>query len=69
MKQFDNDILPKSRQRIDSALATWQSGQGGLMSVLDARRMALDNEMKRLELLADAAKRQINLQYYAGKAS
>ncbi len=69
LKQFDNDILPKSRQRIDSALATWQSGQGGLMSVLDARRMALDNEMKRLELLADAAKRQINLQYYAGKAS
>jgi cobalt-zinc-cadmium efflux system outer membrane protein len=68
IQQFDEDILPKSRQRTDSAIASWQAGQGNLMAVLDARRMTLDNEMKRLDLVADAARRRVNLEYYAGEA-
>lgn len=68
IRQFDEDILPKSRQRTNAALVNWQAGQGDLFSVLDARRMTLDIEMKRLDLLADTARRRVNLEYYAGAA-
>lgn len=66
INQFDTDILPQSQQRIDAALAAWQSGQGTLAAVLDARRMALDNHMKRLQLATDAARYRIAIQYFAG---
>lgn len=66
IKQFDIDILPQSQQRIDAALAAWQAGQGTLAAVLDARRMALDNRMKRLQLTMDAARYRVALQYFAG---
>lgn len=65
--QFDTGILPQSEQRTAAALAAWQAGQGTLATVLDARRMALDNRMKRLELVTDAARRRVNLLYLAGE--
>ena len=66
IKQFDIDILPQSRQRIDAALTAWQAGQGTLAAVLDARRTDLDNHMKRLQLTMDAARYRVALQYFAG---
>ncbi len=68
IEQFDMEILPQSRQRIDAALATWQAGQGTLAAVIDARRMALDNGMKRLELVTAAARYRVTLQYFAGES-
>lgn len=69
LKRFDSEILPQSEQRTAAALAAWQSGQGTLASVLEARLMALENRMKRLELEADAQKHRINLAYLAGEES
>lgn len=66
IRQFDADVIPQSRQRVDAALAMWQAGQGTLAAVLDARRMAFDNQIKRLELVSDAARYRIALQYFAG---
>lgn len=65
--RFDSVILPQSAQRTAAALAAWQAGQGTLAAVLDARRMALDNRMKRLDLVTDAARRRVHLLYFAGE--
>ena len=67
LKRYDTAILPQGEQRIGAALAAWQSGQGTLTAVLDARRMALENRLKRLELELDTAKHRVNLQYLAGE--
>lgn len=64
--QFDNEVLPQSQQRTDAAVVAWKAGQGSLASVLDARRMALDNRMKRLNLVTEAARYRLALQYFAG---
>lgn len=69
LKLYDQQILPQSEQRIAAAMATWQNGQATLASVLDARRMALDYRLKRLELQTDSAKHRLNLQYFAGESS
>lgn len=65
LQQFDAEVLLQSRQRVDAATAAWQAGQGTLAAVLDARRMALDNELKRLNLFTDAARYRVALQYFA----
>lgn len=69
LKRFDTEILPQSEQRTAAALAAWQSGQGTLLGILEARRMTLENRIKRLELEADAQKHRINLAYLAGEGS
>ncbi|TXH04495.1 MAG: TolC family protein [Nevskiaceae bacterium] len=68
IRQFDADILSQSQQRVDATLAAWQAGQGTLTAVLDARRIALDNRMKRLQLATDAARYRVALQYFAGES-
>lgn len=68
LKRFDEQVLPQSEQRVAAALAAWQNGQATLDTVLAARRMALENQLKRLELQVDAARHQLNLQYLAGES-
>lgn len=67
LERYDQDILPQSAQRIEAAQLAWQSGQGTLAAVLDARRMFLGNRMKRLELERDAAINRLNLQFLSGE--
>lgn len=67
LRQFDSDILPQSEQRSAVAVAAWQAGQGTLAAVLDARRMALDNRMKQLELQTQAAQARVHLLYFVGE--
>lgn len=69
LARYDQDILPQSAQRIEAARLAWQSGQGLLAAVLDARRVDLDNRMKRLALEKDAAMHRLNLQFLAGEPS
>lgn len=69
LRMFETDILPQGQQRIDAAAAAWQSGQGTLAAVLDARRMALDNRMKQLALQVDAAKYRVHLLYFSGEGT
>lgn len=68
IRQFDAEVLPQSQQRVEAALAAWQAGQGTLAAVLDARRMVLDNRIKRLDLVTNAARYRVALQYFAGEA-
>lgn len=62
--RYEASILPQAKQRITAALATYQSGRGDLNAVLDARRASLDLELQRLSLQVDAARAQLQLQYF-----
>ncbi len=62
--RYETSILPQAKQRITSALVTYQSGRGDLNAVLDARRASLDLELQRLSLQVDAARAQLQLQYF-----
>lgn len=64
--RYDDSILPESRARIEAARLAWASGSGTLAAVLDARRAALEAELRRLELEADRAKHALALRYLAG---
>jgi outer membrane protein TolC len=66
LARFDAEILPHSTQRVDAALASWRAGTGTLAAVLDARRAALEHQLKKLELELDAARHRVNLLYLAG---
>jgi outer membrane protein TolC len=39
---YRNEIIPRSRQALESAQAAWQSNRDAFRDVLDARRMLLD---------------------------
>lgn len=69
LQRYRDEILPQGEQRIAAATAAWQSGRGTLAAVLEARRMALDNQLRQLDLQADAQKHRINLKYLAGENS
>lgn len=63
--RYDEVILPDAAKRTESALASYAAGSGALVPVLDARRSLQDIRMQRLDLLIDATRHQINLQYLA----
>ena len=67
LTHYDKDILPQSAQRVEAARLAWQSGQGTLSAVLDARRVDLENRMKQIDLKKDAAMSRLNLQFLAGE--
>ena len=67
LMRYEQEILPQSTQRLEAARLAWQSGQGTLVAVLDARRVDLQNRLKRLELERDTAMNRLNLQYLAGE--
>lgn len=66
LARYDQDLLPQSAARIEAARLAWQLGQGTLGAVLDARRVDLENRLKRLDLERDAAVNRVTLQYLAG---
>ena len=67
LMRYELQILPQSTQRLEAARLAWQSGQGVLVAVLDARRVDLENRLKRLELEREAAMNRLNVQYLAGE--
>ena len=67
LARYERDILPQSAQRVEAARLAWQSGQGLLAAVLDARRVDLENRMKQLDLKKDAAMSRLSLQFLAGE--
>src|SRR5437879_10481185 len=56
LMRYEQEILPQSTQRLEAARLAWQSGQGVLVAVLDARRVDRENRRKRLELEREAAR-------------
>jgi outer membrane protein TolC len=65
---YDREIEPQSKLGIEAATAAWRSGNGTLGQVLDARRVRLDVLLARLDLVFDAAKRRIEIDYLMGGA-
>lgn len=63
LQDYDAKLLPQSQSRIEAALAGWRSGRAMLREVLEARRMALDVQMSRLDLQYDAARHLVQLNY------
>lgn len=64
LERYDSALLPRSRARVQSALAAYQSGQTPLTAVLDARRSLLDAELMRLDLAAEVLRERLQLQYF-----
>jgi outer membrane protein, heavy metal efflux system len=65
LARFDSSLLPQSKARISAALSSYGAGSGTLKDVLDARRMALELAMQKLDLQLDSAKHQVQLRYFA----
>lgn len=65
LTRYDESLLPQSKARIEAALSSYGAGSGLLKDVLDARRMALDIAMQKLDLQLDSAKHQVQLRYFA----
>ena len=65
LARYDSSLLPQSKARIEAALASYGAGSGTLKDVLDARRMALELAMQKLDLQLDSAKHQVQLRYFA----
>jgi outer membrane protein TolC len=64
LRRYDDRLLPESRRRVAAALADYQSGQGPLAAVLEARRSLLESELMRLELAAQVARDRLALRYF-----
>jgi outer membrane protein TolC len=62
---FDRDIIPEARRRVDAAQGAYAAGRGDFNAVLMARRGLLDTQLQRLALAVDAARAQVRLQYFA----
>jgi outer membrane protein TolC len=64
LKRFDESLLPLASERISLALAAYRSGSGSLSAVLDARRMALDLRLQKLQLAADQSRAYAQVIYF-----
>ena len=65
LARYDGSLLPQSKARVDAALSSYGAGSGTLKDVLDARRVALELAMQKLDLQLDSAKHQVQLRYFA----
>lgn len=65
LARYDSSLLPQSKARIEAALSSYGAGSGTLKDVLDARRMALELAMQKLDLQLDSARHQVQLRYFA----
>ncbi|MGH8751442.1 MAG: TolC family protein [Burkholderiales bacterium] len=64
LQRYDGSILPQAKKRVAAALVDYQAGRGALNAVLDARRAELDLQLQRLTLQVEAARAQLQLQYF-----
>ena len=68
LRRYDEALLPESRKRVASSLAGYQSGQGQLTALLDARRSMLESELMRLDLHVEVVRERLALQYFEAEA-
>lgn len=66
LRHFDAEILTASALRSSTAEASWGAGQGSLAATLEARQMQVEQQMARLELEGEAARRRLELMYFEG---
>lgn len=63
LRRHDEALLPLAEQRSSAALSAYRGGTGGLPSVLEARRDAVEVHMERLEIEADIARLWSRLEF------
>ena len=61
--EFDTEIIPDARRRVDAARGTYAAGRGEFDAVLRARRGLLDVQLQRLSLAVESARAQVRLEY------
>ena len=69
LERYDTAILPQAQARQAAALAAYGAGGSSLLALLDARRSLLDVRLQRLALQLDAARHQVELEYFAYQES
>lgn len=63
LRRHDEALLPLAEKRSTAALAAYSGGTGGLPSVLEARRDAIEVHMERLDLEAEIAQLWSQLEF------
>jgi cobalt-zinc-cadmium efflux system outer membrane protein len=61
--EFENDILPQARHRVEAAQLAFES-RGAFADLLLARRARLETELLQLEQLVEIARAQVQLRYF-----
>ncbi len=64
LRRYDESLLPERRQQVAASLAGYQSGQGSLTSLLEARRSLLESELTQLDLQIDVMRERLVIQYF-----
>jgi outer membrane protein TolC len=64
LDRYERDIAPQAAARLEAAVAAYGAGTAPIAGALDARRALVDLELQRVELEYDAARHQIELQYF-----
>jgi outer membrane protein TolC len=67
LELFERGILPQARATFESATATYQSGRGELLTVLDARRALFATELMYAQMRAEYAKSLNDLAALVGR--
>jgi outer membrane protein, heavy metal efflux system len=52
MRLYDDEVLPRARQAVDSALESYQAGQADFLTLLSSQIALLDNELEQHRLQA-----------------
>jgi outer membrane protein TolC len=68
-KHYDASLLPLARESVNTTLAAYRGGRGGLASVLEARRLELDLKVQRLQLVSEQATAYAQLLYFVHPGS
>ncbi|NNE63212.1 MAG: TolC family protein [Gammaproteobacteria bacterium] len=63
MLRYNNSLIPQARQRAESAMQSYQSGNGGFSSVMQAYIDALNTELDAHRLRIDLLKNQAEAMY------
>ncbi len=63
---YQDDIIPRTRQMLESMYATWQANSGPLRDVLETRRMLLEAELIRAKAVSEQYQALSELLLYSG---
>jgi outer membrane protein TolC len=63
---YQDNIIPRTRQMLDSLYANWQANSGSLRDVLETRRMLLESELSRAKAISEQYQALSELLLYSG---
>ena len=63
LRDYETALIPYASQRTNAVLAEYRGGKGGLMTVLDARRMEIATHIEKLRIEMETAALWARLEY------